>query len=57
MLQDLRPITNAFRGGRLVIALLFVLFLLAMFLGLIAQVFRPAATSPGHVDHAVGRSK
>jgi hypothetical protein len=52
MSQDLKPITNAFRGGRLVILLLFSLFMLAMILGLIAQAFRPVSTAPNRADHS-----
>ena len=55
MSQDLRPITNAFRGGRLVITLLFALFMLAMILGLVAQAFRPSASAPDHVDQSSRR--
>ena len=55
MSQNLRPITNAFRGGRLVITLLFALFMLAMILGLVAQAFRPTASAPGRADHTSRR--
>ena len=57
MSQDLRPITNAFRGGRLVIMLLFALFMLAMILGLVAQAFRPASLDPTRTDHSTGRPR
>ena len=53
--QDLRPITNAFRAGRLVIMLLFALFMSAMILGLLAEGFRPTAVHP-HADRATRRT-
>jgi hypothetical protein len=55
MSQDLRPITNAFRGGRLVITFFFALFMLAMILGLVAQAFRPTSTGPDRTGHSSPR--
>lgn len=57
MSQDLRPITNAFRGGRLVIMLLFALFMLAMILGLVAQAFRPTSLNLARTDHPTRRAR
>lgn len=54
--QDLRPITNAFRAGRLVIMLLFALFMSAMILGLLAEDFRPSTAVHPHADHATRRT-
>ena len=54
--QDLRPITNAFRGGQIVIVLLFALFISAMILGLLAEAFRPSPAVHHHVDHATRRT-
>ena len=51
--NDLKPITNAFRAGRLVVIVLFSLFMLVMILGLIAQAFRPDSTSHGRTDSTV----
>lgn len=39
--RDLRPITNTFTAGRLIILLLFCLFMIPMILGFLVEVFQP----------------
>ncbi len=55
MSQNLRPITNAFRGGRLVIMLLFALFITVMVLGFVAQTLRPTFAPAVAGDSSTGR--
>jgi hypothetical protein len=51
--RDLRPLTNAFRGGRLIIGLLVVLFLGIFLLGFIIEAFRgPAKQLPTPAEKA-----
>ncbi len=55
MSHDLKPITNAFRAGRLVVVLLFSLFMVVMILGLLAEAFRPESTVPDRTSQPVRR--
>jgi hypothetical protein len=57
MSHDLKPITNAFRGGRLVAVLLFSMFMLVMILGFVAQAFRPDSAAHGRMDSSVRRAR
>lgn len=51
--RDLRPITNTFTAGRLIILLLFCLFMIPMILGFLVEVFQPRkeAVPPAPTTH------
>ncbi len=57
MSNDLKLITNAFRGGRLIVVLLFSLFMLVMVLGFIAQAFRPDSAAGPRPDSHFRRAR